>query len=84
MCEVGFDFQSKLKRHFATAKHAALAGICSTTGGDIHPAPLAGIGSTTGGDVHPTTSDSDIETAMGMEVNISRLPPNLPSVLQAN
>ena len=61
--------------HFATAKHAALAGICSTTGGDIHSAPLAGIGSTTGGDVHPVTSDSDIETAMSMEVNISCLPP---------
>jgi len=48
----------------ATAKHA----------------PLAGIFSTTGGDVHPVTLDSDIETGMGMEVNIS----SLLSVLQAN
>jgi len=35
----------------ATAKHAPLAGICCTTGGDVHPVTLG----------------SDIETGMGME-----------------
>ena len=53
-----------LKRHLETAKHAPLAGICCTAGGDIHPVTL----------------DCDIETGMGMEVNVS----SLLSVLQAN
>ena len=61
MCEVDFNYKSKLERHLGTDKHAALAGITNITDAQVDNSPSV------------TSVSTVIETELDMEPEVYRL-----------
>ena len=71
MCEVDFNYKSKLERHLDTDKHAALAGITNITDAQVDDSPSV-------------TSESPVIESGLKEVHSDELNlPELPSFLSA-